>query len=153
VNGPLSGTGDTVTYTYDANGFLSTVTDELGHVTQITSVNGRGQPLTILDMNGVETDLAYDAHGRLTSITRVPGANQAVTSLTYDAIGEITQISLPTGGTLSYSYSNARRLTAVQDSAGNRIEYAYDTAGNVTGRTVKDPGSTMLRQRPRPMTS
>ena len=38
VDGPLSGTGDTISYTYDADGYLETVTNELGHVTTVLSV-------------------------------------------------------------------------------------------------------------------
>ena len=42
VDGPLSGTGDTVTYAYDTSGYLASATNEVGQTTTITSVNGRG---------------------------------------------------------------------------------------------------------------
>src|SRR5581483_6433878 len=65
VDGPLPGGGDTVTYTYDANGYLATVTNQVGQVTTVNSVNGRGQPTRITDPNGTVTTLAYDDRGRL----------------------------------------------------------------------------------------
>ncbi|MFZ5929834.1 MAG: DUF6531 domain-containing protein [Pseudomonadota bacterium] len=86
VDGPLPGAADSINYDYNANGFLSRVTNEAGHVTQITALNGRGQPLSITDPNGVVSNLAYDARGRLTAVTVDPGAAQTVTSLTYDAV-------------------------------------------------------------------
>jgi len=57
VDGPLPGTRDTVTYTYTELGYLSSVTNELGHVTTVTAWNGRGQPATVVDPNGVTTHI------------------------------------------------------------------------------------------------
>ena len=48
-------------------GNVATVTNALGHVTQITAYNAHGQPLTIVDPNGLATQLAYDVRQRLTS--------------------------------------------------------------------------------------
>jgi RHS repeat-associated protein len=143
VDGPLSGTGDTVTYTYDSSGYLSTITNELGQVLTVSSVNGRGQPTVVVDENGVTTDLAYDSEGRLTTITVNPGTGQAVTSLTYDVVGDITQITRPNGAYLQYTWDNGRRLTKVQDNLGNSIQYTLDNLGGVTAVSIKDPSSTL----------
>jgi YD repeat-containing protein len=40
--------------------------------------------------------------------------------------------------TLTYSYDPSLRLTAVNTSAGKRIEYVYDASGNVVGRTIRN---------------
>jgi len=80
VDGPLAGSGDTATYAYNARGFVNSITDVLGHVTTISSTNGRGQPLTSVDPNGVTTNYTYDDRGRILSITVNPGASQAVTA-------------------------------------------------------------------------
>ena len=69
--------GKVTTYTYYADndpdlgkrGNVHTITNPLGHVTQITAYDGNGRPLTIIDPNGLTTTLAYDARGRLTSRT------------------------------------------------------------------------------------
>ncbi len=54
VNGPLSGSGDTVTYAYNASGYLTSVTNEVGHVLTVVTRNGRGQPTSVTDPNGVD---------------------------------------------------------------------------------------------------
>ena len=143
VDGPLSGTGDTVTYTYTSAGYLSTITNELGQVLTVSSVNGRGQPTVVVDQNGVTTDLAYDSEARLTTITVNPGTGQAVTSLTYDVVGDITQITRPNGAYLQYTWDNGKRITAVQDNLGNSIQYTLDNFGGITALAIKDPSSTL----------
>ncbi|WP_295557691.1 RHS repeat-associated core domain-containing protein [uncultured Hyphomicrobium sp.] len=144
VDGPLSGSGDTVTYTYDSSGYVATVTNELGHVTTINAVNGRGQPTQITDANGVVTNLTYDFQGRLLTTTVNPGAGAAVTTLEYDAIGQITKITRPDGSYLTYIYNNARRLTTVTQADGQKIEYTYDLMGNMNGQTIKDASNTIV---------
>jgi RHS repeat-associated protein len=143
VDGPLSGTGDTVTYTYTTSGYLSTITNELSQVVTVSSVNGRGQPTVIVDANGVTTDLAYDSEGRLTTITTNPGTGQAVTSITYDVVGDVTEITRPNGAYLQYTWDNGKRLTGVQDNYGSTISYTRDNMGGITATTVKDPSSTL----------
>ena len=136
VDGPLPGAGDSINYDYNANGFLSQVTNEAGHVTQITSVNGRGQPLSVTDPNGVVSTLAYDARGWLTSVTVDPGSAQAVTAIAYDAISQITRITRPDGSFLDYAYDDARRLISISNASNEKITYAYDAMGNRTRTDV-----------------
>ena len=137
VDGPLAGTGDTVSYQYDTKGNITLVTDELGHTTQITALNATGQPLTILDQNGIATDLAYDARGRLTTVTVNPGANQAITTIEYDLAGQVTKITAPDGSFLQYAWNDAKRLTTVTNNTGETIEYGYNANGDVTSTVVK----------------
>jgi RHS repeat-associated protein len=144
VDGPLSGTGDTVTYTYNTLGFLASVTNEVGHVTQFTAWNGRGQPMSMTDPNGVVSDLTYDALGRLKTITVDSGGVAALTSFDYDAVGQVTKITRPNGAYLQYTWDNARRLTKVEDNTGASIEYDRDNMGNVTARRIKNSGGTTL---------
>ena len=143
VDGPLAGTGDLVDYDYDADGYLDKVTNELGHITDIVTVNGRGQPTKIRDENGIDTDMAYDARGRLTTVTVDPGPNQAVTAFVYDAIGQITKITRPNGAVLDYVYDDARRLMSVATGDGEKIEYTHDAMGGVTKREIKKADTTI----------
>lgn len=118
VDGPLAGTGDTTTYAYDTHGNLASVTDPMGHVTQITAVDAAGRPATIQDMNGVATNLAYDPRGHLTSVTVNPGASQAVTTIDYDAAEQVSKVTAPDGSFLQYTWDDARRLTIVTNNTG-----------------------------------
>lgn len=130
VDGPLAGSGDTVTYTYDASGNLATITNEVGHVTTITSVNGLGQPTSITDPNGVVTTLAYSPRGWVTSIVRNPGGLQRTTTFEYDLAGNVTKLILPTGGWIEYTYDDPGNVTKVKTSAGEEVVYTYDNLGN-----------------------
>src|SRR5262249_23688547 len=145
VNGPRTDVSDVTTYTYYANddadlgkrGNVATITNAAGHVTSITAYNAHGQPLTIVDPNGLTTMLAYDGRQRVTS--RSVGTE--TTSYNYDNVGQLTKVTLPDSSYLSYSYDGAHRLTDISDSLGNRISYTLDAMGNRTQEQVFDPAS------------
>ena len=144
VDGPLAGTGDTTSYAYNAGGNLTTVTDQVGHVSTATAWNGRGQPTSVKDPNNTVTQYAYDPLGRLTSITVEPTNQPHVWTVTYTAAGDVATLAEPSGRVLTYTWDNARRLTAVQNNAGERLEFSRDAMGNITGRTAKAPDGTTI---------
>ncbi len=146
VDGPRTDATDTTSYAYEeASGNLVSVTNALGHVTQITAYNDHGQPLMIVDPNGLTTTLTYDARQRLTSRT----VGSETTSYEYDGVGQMTKVTLPDGSFLSYSYDAAHRLTGMQDNLGNRIAYTLDAMGNRTREDVFDPASQLAQTRSR----
>lgn len=153
VNGPRTDVSDVTAYTYYANndadagkrGNVATITNALGHVTQVTSYNAHGQPLTIVDPNGLTTTMAYDARLRLTSRT----VGTELTSYDYDFVGQLTKVTLPDGSFLTYSYDAAHRLTGMQDNLGNSVTYTLDAMGNRTQEQVKDPTNTLAQTRSR----
>jgi RHS repeat-associated protein len=130
------GTIDTTSYGYNAGGYLQTITDALGHVTTVTSWDWRGAPLSFTDPNGVATTLTYDIHGRLLTATINPGASQSLYQFAYDAVGDLTTVTLPLGATLSYVYDQDRRLTTVTNVRGETRTYAYDNASNPLSLTT-----------------
>lgn len=144
IDGPLSGTGDTVDFDYSASGYLTEITNEVGHVTQITTHTAMGYPTTIIDPNGITTTIEYDARDRITAITVNPGANQARTEFSYDGRGNVTQVIAANGVTLDYTYDNASRLTAIENSAGERIELTLDDMGAATSFVIRD-GSNVIQ--------
>jgi len=153
MDGPRTDLTDVTTYAYYANndadpgkrGNVATITNARGHVTSITAYNAHGQPLTIVDPNGLTTTLTYDARLRLTS--RSVGGE--LTTYTYDAVGQLTQVTLPDGSSLSYSYDPAHRLTGMSDNLGNRIAYTLDAMGNRTHEEVRDPANALAQIRSR----
>jgi RHS repeat-associated protein len=144
MDGPLSGSGDTVTYTYNSSGYLATITDEIGHVTTVSARNGRGQPTTIVDPNSVTRNLTYDSEGRVKTIAVDPSGINAVTSFDYSVVGDIIKVTRPNGAYLQYTRDDARRVTKVTDNTGASIEYDRDYLGDVTARRIKDAGSNIL---------
>jgi YD repeat-containing protein len=153
ANGPRADVSDVTTYTYYADndadlgkrGNVATVTNALGHTTQITSYNAHGQPLTVVNPNGLTTTLVYDSRLRVTSRT----VGSEVTGYTYDGAGLLTQVTLPDSSTLTYTYDDAHRLTALQDNLGNKITYTLDLLGNRTKEDITDPANALAQTRSR----
>ena len=115
--------GTLVSYTYDAQGRIATMTR--GDVNADDS-DGVGQTL----------HFAYDT-ANLT--THVSDASGRAWSYTYDAQGRLTQTQSPASDGLrsvtAYSYDGDGNLTRVATSRGGvaltRVDYQYDTQGNV----------------------
>ncbi|MGH7745866.1 MAG: hypothetical protein ACREQ5_13965, partial [Candidatus Dormibacteria bacterium] len=90
--------------------------------------------------------MAYDTRGRLTQITVNPGASPMVTSLGYDAAGDITSLSRPDGGSYTFQYDNARRLSAILDAAnGGQIQYTRNALGGVTAAQILNSSGAVAR--------
>ncbi|SIR02135.1 RHS repeat-associated core domain-containing protein [Marinobacterium stanieri] len=139
ADGPRTDVQDVTSYDYDGQGNLIQVTNALGQVSEITAHDADGRPLTLVDPNGVLTTLAYDGLGRL--ITRTTAG--ATTGFTYDAIGNLTGITLPDQTTLTYLYDDTGRVSAIADSLGNRIEYVLDAAGNRVEERILDANESL----------
>jgi YD repeat-containing protein len=152
-DGPRTDVADITTYTYynatdpDLNkrGRLATITNALGHVTQITDYDAHGNPLTVIDPNGVVTTLTYDLRQRLLSRT----AGGETTAYTWDGVGQLTRIELPNGRRLDYSWDGAHRLTDITDGLGNSIHYTLDAIGNRIKEDTKDPQGNLTQTRQR----
>jgi RHS repeat-associated protein len=146
VNGPLPGAADTTTYAYGTDGYLRTVTNPLGQVTTVNAVNGRGQPTSITDPNGVATTIAYDGMGHVTGVTADVSGTPSTTTFTYDANWNVASITRPGGTALTFAWDNASRLTGVSNALGESIAYTLDDLGNQKKIVVKK-GATITAQR------
>jgi YD repeat-containing protein len=153
INGPRTDVADVTAYTYYANddadlgkrGQVATVSNALSQTTTITAYNAYGQPLTLVDSNGLTTTLTYDARQRLTSRT----VGSETTAYDYDNAGQLAKVTLPDGSYLSYTYDPAHRLTEIADNLGNRISYTLDAMGNRTAEQVRDPANALVQGRSR----
>jgi len=153
LNGPLppdaSGHDDVTTYTYDTSGNLLTSTDALGHVTTFASFDANGRPATMTDANGIVTAYTYDPLGRVASITvQYPGnsALNAVTTIGYDAVGQVTALTLPSTDTLNMAYDGVGRVISMSAASGEQWNFAYDAMGNVASEVVKRTDGSTARQ-------
>lgn len=150
ADGPLTGSDDQRTFTYypadaaslGARGQLATASNALSHTSQVTSYDANGRPLTLVDPNGTITTLTYDVRGRLQTAT----IGSETTTYTLNAVGHPTRITRPDGSYLDYGYDDAQRLTSIQDSLGNRIEYVLNAAGARVTESVKDASNTLVRR-------
>jgi RHS repeat-associated protein len=163
VDGSRTDVADTAAYTYYGTvgaacsstlsgcgyrpGDLWKVTDALGRVSEILAYDAAGRPLAVKDANGVVTETLYYPRGWVATVT-VKGATSAgdrITSYEYWPTGLVKKITDPDGVYTTYEYDNAQRMTAIADSAGNRIEYTLDGAGNRVGEATKGAGGTLKR--------
>jgi YD repeat-containing protein len=153
VNGPRTDVSDVTTYSYHPTsdpdlgkrGNVATITNAASHVTSVTAYNAHGQPLTMVDANGLTTTLTYDARQRLK--TRTVGSE--LTTYDYDDVGQLIKVTLPDLSFLSYTYDAAHRLKRMEDNEGNRIEYTLDAMGNRTLEQVFGPASALAQTRSR----
>jgi YD repeat-containing protein len=157
-------------WTYDATGLVLTETDSAGrvvvsnvyyadttaehtkgdlqstanaanHLTQFPRYNAYGQPLEMIDANGISTTYAYDPRQRLVSVA----TQGKVSSYEYWPTGLLKKTTQSDGNAVSYEYDDAHRLIAASDSQGNRVEYTLDASGNRTQEVAKDPSGTLKR--------
>jgi RHS repeat-associated protein len=140
IDGPLPGTVDVETFDYQGNGFLWKRTNALGHVTEVLSHNGQGLPTRIKDPNGAELELEYSDRGWLEASRRQVGAHTLTTQYGYDAVGQLTGLTLPSGMHYTYGYDTAGRLGSIQNSKGETMTYTLDAAGNRTGEVITYSG-------------
>lgn len=118
----------------------------LGHVTTYDDYDANGRPGTVTDPNGVVTSFTYDLLGRVETITAEHPGNpslNAVTTMAYDEVGNVIELTLPSTDTLLMDYDSANRLVAMRAASGERWDYAYDKMGNVTSETVKRGNGTV----------
>jgi YD repeat-containing protein len=157
--------GGSASYTYDANGFLASLTDFDGNVTAYTH-NARGLelsrtealhtpqartittvwhptyhlPTTITEPNRVTT-FGYDAKGNLLNKTIAAGALKRTWTYTYNAQGQPLTINGPrtdVNDVTTFSYDAKGDLATITDALGHVTKIAsHDADGRPL--TVQDP--------------
>lgn len=133
-------------------GDLWHVTNALSQYTESTTYDTEGRVVRQQDINGTYTDSTYHPRGwLLTRTVRAnangsPSSNDATTTIDYDPVGNVIQVTQPDGAYLHYDYDDAHRLTDVHDNLNNRIHYTLDASGNRTKEETYDPSNTLKRQ-------
>ncbi len=128
---------------YNAQGFLSGITDPLGRTVQFGyDADGHVTSQTLPD--GQVIGFTYDANGNVTSVTPPGRPAHAFTYTPVDLQASYTPPDLGTGTTATtYAYNKDRQLTAITRPDGQSIAIGYDTQGRAS--TVTTPtGTTTL---------
>jgi YD repeat-containing protein len=131
--------GNAVSLAYDGSGRLATITDSVGRTITFTS-NADGTLARVSVPDGRSVVYGYTA-GRLTSVT--DPANHA-TTYHYDANGRLDQITDPNGHTAQTTYGSDGRVTQQTDALGHTTTFTWDpstqteTATDARGNTWKD---------------
>ena len=154
-------------YTYNALGAYTHVTDPLNHTTVYT-YDGAGRLSAQQDALGYVTSFGYDALGRRVSVTTPDAAGPQTTTTHYDVLGRVLRVDYPangdaeafsvshaydalgrrtvltdTTGVTTWTYDALGRMTGVSDPFTGTVAYGYDAVGNRTALTVTLPSSEL----------
>ncbi|MBW2029265.1 MAG: RHS repeat protein [Deltaproteobacteria bacterium] len=148
IDGPLPGTGDTVTFSYDdTTGDLLSITQPLIGTTLFSGYDPAGRVGNIEDVNAQSRSFTYDSLGRTTTITHSDDGSS--TDISYDLSGRPLSLTDEDGVTRDFAYDTTYgRLTRITDMEGNYIAYGYDSQGNRVemGKYGKDGTRTYVKR-------
>ncbi|MBB5788752.1 DUF6531 domain-containing protein [Jiangella mangrovi] len=144
--------GTTSTYGYDTNGRLSVITDATGADTVTNVYDAQGRVSTQTDALDRETTFEHEQYS--TDVTDPEGgiwtdvyAGKALvgrfdplgnlTQSRYDVFWNPSQVRDPSGGTTSFTYDTAHRVTTETGPAPSSLtqSWVYDTNGDATSHT------------------
>ncbi len=131
--------GDTTTFVRDDRGRVLRMTDPLGRVTTVER-DAAGLPVRVVDPSGAQTVGSRDPRGNLEYAQDAVGA---VTSYSYDSRGLLTSIQTPNGGTTRGEYDVHGNLIKVIDPNGAVWHFVYDFLGREIA--FVDPVGTTTR--------
>ncbi|HEY1127852.1 MAG TPA: RHS repeat-associated core domain-containing protein [Roseateles sp.] len=122
--------GQQLTYGYDGNGNVVTITDAISRVTTNTyDAHNRLRTVTAPD-NGI-TEFHYDTEGKL---DWVKDPRNFVTNYTYNAFGDRLTQSSPDTGSTTYALDDLGRVQT-ETNAGGQTVYTWDKLGRMLSRT------------------
>ncbi|MFH0874196.1 MAG: polymorphic toxin type 50 domain-containing protein [Candidatus Komeilibacteria bacterium] len=140
------------TYTYDKNGNVLNKRDPKYQTTNYT-YDALNRLLTenFTAQTGTEYTLTYDqGSGQLGRLTRVVGSDGLTTVYTYDPQGKPLTVTRMIDGNsyvLTYTYDWNGNVTSITYPEGERVDYLYNSAGQVSQvNKVKNSQTTVLAQ-------
>ncbi len=130
----------TGTVTAVPDGFYTTVTDQASKVRR-SKVDGLGRLIEVTeDPSGLAyvTTYTYDALSNLTQVTQ----GSQPRTFNYSSLSRLTSATNPESGTMSYQYDGNGNLTQRTDARGTVTAYVYDPLNRLTNRNYTVAGST-----------
>ncbi len=132
INGPLPGDEDTVSYTYDpGTGDLLSTTNPITGTTTFNT-DAAGNMIQIIDINSIETSIAYDGRNRPMIIT----TDGKTSAKTYTAAGLINSLADRDGRTQTFGYNSKGLLDKITDPFGDYLSYLYDANTNLIEASI-----------------
>ncbi|MBN1331691.1 S8 family serine peptidase [Candidatus Dojkabacteria bacterium] len=129
--------GSVVDYSYDANGKLSSATEQTFGRKFNFSIDASGRLTTITDVLGRPVTYSYDANGKLAQVVNTLGG---VTKYFYNAENKIRRIEDPNGNTTyEFVYDGSGRVSAKTNGTGQVTTYSYLENGGLKITTITDP--------------
>ena len=132
------GSTKTEFYTYDGNGNLIRVKDNLGNESYGV-YDACGQLVSSTDRLGSTITYEYDLLGNTTKITY---PDHTTEKFTYDIVGRLLTSENRAGNITEYTYDKFGNTVSEKYANGAEVKYEYDLAGNVTKMTMPNGGVT-----------
>lgn len=146
VNGPLPGSADAITYTYDALGNLVSVKNSLGHGITYSLFTPLGAPGRVTTPNGGATEYVYDPRNRITRVTTHMAGQVGEYTITYNVFGKVVETSTPDGQVRRYYFASTNKdwLQAIEEpmqpaltgAAWQGVEFTANAAGDILSRST-----------------
>ena len=136
----------TASYTYDAAGNISSVTDGLGNQTKYIRTKG-GDIAAVVDPLGNVTRYRYDKAHRLMNI--VQGTGTEAEDINFELLEDAEEVQKLNKKhnsirITSYARDVLGRVTSVTDALGNVESYEYDRKGHIKAKTDMDGNRTKI---------
>lgn len=110
--------------------------DETGAVTQGFGYDANGNLTSVTDEDGNTSWIYYDAANRRIATADAEGHT---TLLDLDENGNMVAIVDPINNMVSSEYDENNRVISTVDATGNDVTYTYDSMGRVVTKTKHDP--------------
>lgn len=124
----IGAANQTITYGYDNNGNLLTITDPLNHVTSNIYDALNRLSKTTNPNNGL---IQYSYNG-LDQLTQITDPRNLITQYARDGLDNLNQTISPDTGTMLNTYDAAGNLKKATDARGITTTYTYDALNRVT---------------------
>jgi len=151
----------TTNMAYDTDGYITSVTDQLGNTVKLTpSSDRRGKINRIdfpkagdfisynytdldqvdnsVDASGLKSDFQYDKNGNLQKVNyynNQTGILESSITLNYDELDRLTSIEDGNGKATTFHYDQNSNLTEIVYPNGKTTKLAYDTLNRITKKT------------------
>jgi RHS repeat-associated protein len=135
--------GATKTYTYDASGNRTSVTDALNQTTYFQNFSAHGQATRVQRSDGTIITRSFDTRGRLIART----VSGRTTVYAYDAAGRLLTLTRPDGSWRTRAYDAGGYLTGITNQRGETTAIARDVTGRVVGRNVYSATGALAQTR------
>lgn len=134
--GITEGTNALLFFTYTAQRDLASISNALGQVVRLYYDNS-GRATNLVDALGVAQIAEFGANQRLSKVTR---AGAVMASFQHDSMGRVTNSVGPEGVSVSTTYDNLDRPTALTLPGEMAYQWTYETNNLQVSRTIDRSG-------------